>query len=636
MMMRKEISRTFKLFFATVLAFSITVSVASAAVPSTLSYQGRLTNTNGDPVSDTGTYYACFSIWTTSGAGTGTKLWPTTVSPTTITPKNGVFSAQVGIANDISTFDFSATSPAYLQVGISTVNNCTSPEVLDPRQSIDATAYARVAESVYGGSVQVGDPAGVPSGQKLLSLAVKTVADTIGLNSCSPNGAMWYNSGNGRAMVCNQNLYQVVGSSIKNQFFDVSGPTGTTNTDIKTFAFPNVSAKVLTDNSAVLATEGGTGQTLYAIGDLLYASATNALSRLAKGTANQVLSMDVTGTNVTWVTPAAGGGTPGGADTQIQFNNAGAFGGSADFTWNNTTKDLTLGGVDTGITLNGVTNEPPLPLAGDIHIYAKSIAGRVMPKWVGPAGVDVPFQAFVGQDKIGWWNPSGNGTTVPGVLGFTAPTAVGTATARNVATTRFFTRTRRLGYVSSTITNSCAGHYNVAAGTQYTVGDGTGLGGFFYVARFGTSDAATVALAREFVGMTATVAAPAGATEPSTFTNSIGVGHGAADANLKLFYGGSAAQTPIDLGVNFPKNTLSTDLYELILFAPPNANNKVGYKVTRLNTGAVAEGMLTAATPGTQLPAATTLLGHRAYRANGSTGAAVGIDVASVYISSDQ
>ncbi len=28
------------------------------------------------------------------------------------------------------------------------------------------------------------------------------------------------------------------------------------------------------------------------------------------------------------------GGTPGGADTNVQFNNAGAFGGSADFTWN--------------------------------------------------------------------------------------------------------------------------------------------------------------------------------------------------------------------------------------------------------------------------------------------------------------
>lgn len=40
--------------------------------------------------------------------------------------------------------------------------------------------------------------------------------------------------------------------------------------------------------------------------------------------------------NATWAVPAGGGGTPGGANTQIQFNNSGAFGGSANLTWDNT------------------------------------------------------------------------------------------------------------------------------------------------------------------------------------------------------------------------------------------------------------------------------------------------------------
>jgi hypothetical protein len=34
-----------------------------------------------------------------------------------------------------------------------------------------------------------------------------------------------------------------------------------------------------------------------------------------------------------WATPAGGGGSPGGSDTQIQFNNSGAFGGNANFTY---------------------------------------------------------------------------------------------------------------------------------------------------------------------------------------------------------------------------------------------------------------------------------------------------------------
>jgi hypothetical protein len=46
-----------------------------------------------------------------------------------------------------------------------------------------------------------------------------------------------------------------------------------------------------------------------------------------------------------WVPGAAGGGgTPGGADTQIQFNDDGSFGGSADLTWDDTGKVLDVGG----------------------------------------------------------------------------------------------------------------------------------------------------------------------------------------------------------------------------------------------------------------------------------------------------
>jgi hypothetical protein len=40
----------------------------------------------------------------------------------------------------------------------------------------------------------------------------------------------------------------------------------------------------------------------------------------------------------------AGGGTPGGSDTQVQFNDGGAFGGDAGLVFNKTTNKLTAGG----------------------------------------------------------------------------------------------------------------------------------------------------------------------------------------------------------------------------------------------------------------------------------------------------
>lgn len=49
---------------------------------------------------------------------------------------------------------------------------------------------------------------------------------------------------------------------------------------------------------------------------------------------------------------ASGGGTPGGSDTQIQFNDGGsAFGGDADLTWNKTTNALTV--TSGSITMTG-------------------------------------------------------------------------------------------------------------------------------------------------------------------------------------------------------------------------------------------------------------------------------------------
>ena len=37
-----------------------------------------------------------------------------------------------------------------------------------------------------------------------------------------------------------------------------------------------------------------------------------------------------------------GGGTPGGSDTQVQFNDGGTFGGDAGFVYNKTTNTVTL------------------------------------------------------------------------------------------------------------------------------------------------------------------------------------------------------------------------------------------------------------------------------------------------------
>ena len=66
------------------------------------------------------------------------------------------------------------------------------------------------------------------------------------------------------------------------------------------------------------------------------------------GTNGYVLSTDGFG-NTAWVAQSGGGGSgsPGGSTTQIQYNNAGVFGGDAAFAWDDTNKALSVGKAST-------------------------------------------------------------------------------------------------------------------------------------------------------------------------------------------------------------------------------------------------------------------------------------------------
>jgi hypothetical protein len=298
--------------------------------------------------------------------------------------------------------------------------------------------------------------------------------------------------------------------------------------------------------------------------------------------------------------------------------------------------DIYMQGSSPYINMEGIATEPTAPAANNIILYGKNIGGRMLPKFVGPSGFDTALQPLIGTNRFALWNPPPQVATAPGTtvgVNGISWTTNGTLTARTIATTNMFTRMKRLGFQTASGTNNIAcGAYN--ANATYTIGTATtpALGGFYFIAKFGDQD--TTAATRFFCGFSSTVTANIPG-EPSTFTNAIGVGYGTADTNYKIFYGGSAAQTPIDLGSSFPCKLANTTPMEVILFAPPNASNTVHYRITVLSTGNTTSGALTAATIGTQLPANTTLLAPRVSKNNVGTGAATGFDMSSIYIESD-
>jgi hypothetical protein len=73
---------------------------------------------------------------------------------------------------------------------------------------------------------------------------------------------------------------------------------------------------------------------------------------ISGGVNGYVLSTDGTG-NLTWIAGGGGGnGTPGGSNTQVQYNDTGTFGGSAFFTFNEATNNVNIAG---NLIANSVT-----------------------------------------------------------------------------------------------------------------------------------------------------------------------------------------------------------------------------------------------------------------------------------------
>lgn len=164
-----------------VLLFSLfylsTEVFAAAGVPKILSYQGRLTNANGDLLGGSGTtYYFRFSLHSASSGGS--QLWPSGTPCThSLNVKQGVFNANIGDASecsDVLDYDFVSRDAVWLEVHVSS-NNSTF-ETLTPRQRINATAFALVADTLIATSTQSRLGTTSPISTSLLTIEATTTS----------------------------------------------------------------------------------------------------------------------------------------------------------------------------------------------------------------------------------------------------------------------------------------------------------------------------------------------------------------------------------------------------------------------------------------------------------------------------
>jgi len=145
-------------------------------------------------------------------------------------------------------------------------------------------------------------------------------------------------------------LYMPVGSSAGSvTSIDVSGGT----TGLTFTGGPVTTSGVITEGGTLNATHGGTGQTTYATGDILYASAANTLSKLPVGSNTQVLTLAAGVPS--WATPAAAGVTTVGANVAGTANSASITGSTLNIAQAApTTRGVVYGYGDSGSTATAV------------------------------------------------------------------------------------------------------------------------------------------------------------------------------------------------------------------------------------------------------------------------------------------
>jgi hypothetical protein len=413
--------------------------------------------------------------------------------------------------------------------------------------------------------------------------------------------------------------------------FVATGPTA-----LRTYSFPDASAKVLSTSTPVTIAQGGTGATFlsgaagYVVvsngsvfslkptagtGLLLGDTATQTLShtvdvlnnsttdtgimagdlfksngskfvRFATTTALSYVKVNAAGTDLEWATldPIAG------SSGELQYNSGGASWGA--------TSSLAISGnvltVDKILTL-GTTTLPTVAATGTVKLFNRQIASREMLKFRTSESADYSvlqpslfnnYFCLIRPTTIGTYNSLGCPVASNGTLSFSATELYGSATNATFSATASYVYSSSLNFIRGTTA--------------------VGQNGFFYFARVGFPDSSYTNSSgvRLIFGMTDQSTNASCGSDNVTNQDIIAFNYSTAlNANWRVAAddGSASAPTYVDTGVLFT----SSSTYDMYLYAPPYPDiSNIYWRIDNITNGtSTAEGVAT-----TQLPGASVFL----------------------------
>lgn len=201
-----------------------------------------------------------------------------------------------------------------------------------------------------------------------------------------------------------------------------SGELAINITDGKLFYKDNANAVQVIGWKVVPATAGGTGQTSYAVGDLLYANTTTSLAKLADvATGNALISGGVSTapawgkigltTHVSGVLPVANGGTNASTASITSFNNITGY-----------TASGATGTTSTNLVFSTSPSITTPTLIGDVTVSTGNVV-------IGTSGKGIDFSATPGTGTSELLADYEEGTWTPGISGSVSNPTVTVASA---------------------------------------------------------------------------------------------------------------------------------------------------------------------------------------------------------------
>ena len=321
---------------------------------------------------------------------------------------------------------------------------------------------------------------------------------------------------------------------------------------------------------------------------------------------SSTLSRPVTWDGSKWTAKS----TAGGSANSVQYHNSGLIDGATN---------VAIHGGDIMMASN---TSPTTPPAGSAKLLNRPLASGGSPRLLAkmPNGADLDLLSNTVGKKVGLIQGGAGALSNTGIR---SVTALGTASAGVTGSGSKRATMQRTRVISAATAGSFGGFY--ASFTSLLVSDGAGMGGFVSEMLFGIEDTSFVSGARTFCGLATSTSAPSNVA-PSTLTNCIGIGHDAEETTWKIYYGGSVAQTPIDLGSDFPVN--DSDWLSLVIASYPGVNTVYEYRVRRWTATAMyeASGSIGPSTSSV-IPQALSLLAAQEWRCNNATASAVTLSI---------